>query len=207
MEQQQIESEANELVTQCKTWSIVDTESYASAGNLWATAKQLREKISETFDPIIAKAWSAHKEAVAQKKRHDEPLAAAQTQIKQKMIAYDAEQERLRRAEQLRLELEAKQKAEQDNLDLAAIMEKAGLKEEAEQVISEPVRIEPVVLPKATPKIEGFKYRSNWTFKIKDESKIPREYMTPDVTKIGKIVRALKEATNIPGIETIEEKV
>ena len=53
----------------------------------------------------------------------------------------------------------------------------------------------------------GFSYRGIWKFRIIDEGKIPREYMIPDQIKIGQLVRALKQATNIPGIEAYEDKV
>ena len=50
--------------------------------------KDLRAKIAETFDPIISKAHAAHKEAVGQKKKHDDPLEQAQRIIKGKMIVW-----------------------------------------------------------------------------------------------------------------------
>mgnify|MGYP006883576854 CR=1 FL=1 len=85
--------------------------------------------------------------------------------------------------------------------------EKNGQKDEADEIISAPAYVPPVVLPKATPKVHGISYRDNWKFRITDPNKIPREYMVPDEKAIGVIVGRLKERCNIPGIEVYCEKV
>lgn len=43
----------------------------------------------------------------------------------------------------------------------------------------------------------------NWKAKIDDASEIPREYMVPDTKKINKVVSAMKEETDIPGVRPI----
>lgn len=100
---------ANALVIRCQS----DLES--AKETISRVIKALKKEIDETFDPIISKAFSAHKEAVAQKKKHYEPLEAAERQIKQKMGAYLDEQERLRRIE------EQKQREEAERQRQAAI--------------------------------------------------------------------------------------
>lgn len=40
----------------------------------------------------------------------------------------------------------------------------------------------------------------HWTFTITDEALIPREYLTPDLQKIGAVVRAMGDQANIPGV-------
>ncbi|MFH2074382.1 MAG: hypothetical protein ABIJ57_03415 [Pseudomonadota bacterium] len=84
-------AQANALVIRCQA----DLES--AKDTISKVIKALKKEIDETFDIIISKAFSAHKEAVAQKKRHYEPLDAAERQIKQKMGTYLDEQDRIRR--------------------------------------------------------------------------------------------------------------
>jgi hypothetical protein len=92
--------------------------------------KALKKEMDDTFDGIIAKAHAAHKEAVAQKKRHYEPLEAAERQIKQKMGVYLDEQDRLRREEEARQRQEAERiraaAIAAADKKIAALMEKSG---------------------------------------------------------------------------------
>ena len=116
METQEITKEGQSLTIQAKDFLIQNQEGYSVAGNLWQLAKDLRAKIAETFDPIISKAHAAHKEAVAQKKKHDDPLEQAQRTIKGKMIAWDQEQAAIARKKQLELEAAEKKRAEEEAL-------------------------------------------------------------------------------------------
>ena len=70
-----------------------------------------------------------------------------------------------------------------------------------------------VVLYKATdkvggsllPRVPGMTLRKNWSFRVTNPDLIPREYLMPDLVKIGGVVRALKNQCRIPGIEVYEE--
>ena len=46
-----------------------------------------------------------------------------------------------------------------------------------------------------------------WRFTVIDEDKIPRKYLSPDLTKIGQLVRAMKSATDIPGVQAFEDSI
>jgi len=59
----------------------------------------------------------------------------------------------------------------------------------------------------APAKADGVNLRDNWTFEIVDESLIPREYLIPDEVKIRKVVVALKDKTNIPGVKAINRPI
>ena len=53
------------------------------------------------------------------------------------------------------------------------------------------------------PKLEGTSVRKRYDFDIVDPTLIPREYLIVDTAAIGKVVRAMKEKTNIPGIKVV----
>lgn len=57
------------------------------------------------------------------------------------------------------------------------------------------------------PLTEGIQYRSSWKFEITDESKIPREFMTPNLELIRGVVTHKKGATEIPGVRVYEDKI
>ena len=207
-EAEEVSTRALSIPDQAKALKVITTEDYIKAGDLWKRIKELRDKVAETFNPIIQKAHEAHKEALAKKAEVDRPLEGAQKTVKALMEEYDREQERIRLAEERRLQEEQRKREEEERLAAAIEAEQAGQEEVAEEIMSAPVQAAPVVLPKATPKLQGGPvFRTVWKFRIKNPAIIPHEYMKPDEVKIGGVVRALKKSTNIPGIEVYEERV
>lgn len=204
---QEVEQEALTYPQQARQITITNNEDYQRAANFLLSIKATRKKINESFDPIIAKAHAAHKEAVAQKKKVDEPLELAERMVKPLMAAYDTQQEQLRREEENRLREQAKKQEEERMLREAESLEKQGQYEAASEVIAQPIYVPPVVVAKTVPKISGVVFREIWKFRIIDASKLPREYLIPDEVKIGQVVRALKSSTNIAGVEAYAEKV
>jgi len=70
----------------------------------------------------------------------------------------------------------------------------------------------PVVAESTVPKVAGTGKRENWLFRVKNPDLIPRAYLMPDdpfdaklYPKIARVVRAMKSAINIPGIEVYAE--
>ncbi len=53
------------------------------------------------------------------------------------------------------------------------------------------------------PDLQGTHFRKRYDFEIVDVNLIPREYLVVDTAAIGKVVRALKDKTNIPGIKVV----
>ena len=78
-------------------------------------------------------------------------------------------------------------------------------KEEAQAILDEPDFVPMPTVKADIPKVDNRLFRKVWKFRIVDEGQIPRQYMTPDMVKIGGVVRAMKGVTNIPGIQVYEE--
>ena len=157
------------------------------------------------LDIISDKADKLHKGVNAAIKDIIGILPSDRESLKGKIKQWQDEAERKRLAEENRLRLIA-QKAEEDRrLSEAIQLQAEGHVEEAEAVLEAP---QPIVMPtveKTTPKADMRLYRKVWKFRIISESDIPREYLTPDLTKIGGIVKALKDKTVIKGIQVYEE--
>jgi hypothetical protein len=187
---------------------IKTNDEYIFIGQLWKTGKALLEEINEGYDSLIKKAHELHKDALAKKAKYYIPTEIAVRDAKKLLSAYDAEQERIRKAEETRL-AEIARKAEEDRILAEAIeAEKSGDKETAEAIIKEEVYVPPIVVPKTTPKMNGGPvYQERWFFEIVDASLIPRTYLIPDEVKIGGVVRSLKGQTNIPGIKAFSKRV
>lgn len=208
LQPQEVSTRALTIIEQGKSIVVISTsEDYTVAGELFTTIKGVMKQVDESFDPIIQKAHQAHKEAVAQKKKIYEPLETVSRHVKKVMGDYDTEQERIRKAEEARLQEIARKQEEERKLQEAVAAEQSGDKQEAEAIMEEPVYVAPVVIKKEVPKVEGVVFRTIWKYRIIDERKIPREYLKVDDVKIGGVVRSLKKATNIAGVQVYEERV
>lgn len=78
--------------------------------------------------------------------------------------------------------------------------------EVADHVLSKPITTS---APKAAipARPEGVSFRKSWGFEIVGAELLPREYLTPDLVKIGGVVRAMgpEAEKGIPGIRVFEK--
>jgi hypothetical protein len=201
----EISTKALTIPDKAKQIQITDDDTYRAAGEILLQIKDLRRQVDEAFDPIISKAHEAHREALAQKKRADAPLVEAEGIIKPRIAAYINEINRKRAEEEARLREEARKAEEERRLIEAIKAEESGQVEKAEEILAAPVEIAKVRPITEAPKVAGISVQKRWTYRIIDGTLIPREYLTPDHSKIGMIVREGKGETTIPGIEVFSE--
>ena len=123
-----IEEKALTIIDQSRAVKVTDAETYTVAGSLWKAIGDMIKEVKDTFDPICDAAHKAHKAAVEKRAKYLDPLANAQKNVKGLMSNYDAEQERIRRAEQARIEVEMRKKEEERRIQEAIEVE-AALKE------------------------------------------------------------------------------
>ena len=174
--------------------------------------KALEKEINATFDPIIDATNKAHKESLAHKKKFSDPIKAARLVIDPKISAYLEHQEGLRReAEEKarRIEWERQQVERQAALK-AFEAEAKGNAKEAKEIIEESltrnqIASPPPIIPEK-PKTEGISMRDDWDFEVIDSTVIPREYLIPDEHLIRRVVKSMKDKTNIPGIRAYAKK-
>lgn len=162
---------------------------------------------SNLYDKRIAEANSLHKSLVADKRQFTDPLERARKMGRTKVAdyLYDEDQKRLaaarerQRAEELAAS-EAEKAADKAHEliengkegKVAAVIEKATEKIEA-------IKAAAPVIPSIP--VADFSMRTTWEFEVTDVDLVPRKYMVPDMTLLGKIVRAMKDQTDIPGIK------
>ena len=202
----ELETKALTVPDKARQIKVVDNDTYLAAGQMLVEIKGLRKEINSTFDPIIKKAYEAHREAKAQKTRAESPLIEAENIIKPALKNYDDEQERKRRQEEARLQEIARKQEEDRRLAEAAEIEKSGDKKLAEAVLAAPVEVAPVIVAKTAPKVQGISFTERWTFRVVNPALVPREFMKLDEVKTGQYARAMKSAGKIPGIEIYSEK-
>ena len=201
------EEETSRLVELAKSIVVTDITSCQFAEQFSGECARREKEIDKRFSPAreqTHKAWKTVTELIAS-------LKTPNTEAKQ--IA-DNKAREWRRSEQKRLSEEAerqrqeeKKRLEEENLKKAEEALNSGTKEGealAERLMNEEVVVAPRQID-VLPKTEGTSYREKWTFGIVNVDLIPREYLEPDRVKIGGVVRALKGATKIPGIQVWDE--
>jgi hypothetical protein len=233
MQPDEIEREGLALVRDAAVLVINDPESFTAAAEQLRLIKTYLRRVHDLMDPVVDAAYKAHKVAVSQRATLLVHAESAERTIKGRLSAYEQEEARKRReaeeaARRERERLEAEERArmvaeqarlrreeEDRRLAEAAAAEAVGDVARAEQIIAAPVVIPPVAPrpvfvappPAPIPRVEGVSFRDEWDFEISEESLIPRQYLTPDSTKIRGVVRALKDATAIPGIKVIRRRI
>lgn len=187
--------------------TVADAEQYTEASDFLKSITKVRKEVEETFGPIKQKAHETWKEAVAQEKKYLDPLDKALALVKSKIGGYLRSEEKRRREQEEAERAIARKAAEEIALAEAAELQRQGETKAAEQVIEQAVAApSPVVIvPKTVAKQEGISVRKVWKFRVKDSALVPREYLVVDETKIGQVVRALKENAKIPGVEIYSE--
>jgi hypothetical protein len=196
-----------------KTLTVTDQPTLDVANTFLKNIKAIASKVSDSFDPQIKRAHELHGSLIAEKKKFTAPLEDAEKIVKRTIAGYlDAEDRKRREAEAERARIEAEARAEAEKKMKA--VEKAEAKGDlakAESLAQEAVNIMAAKIDAApivpeSPNAAGLSLREDWKFAIVDASAIPREYLSPDEVKIGRIVRALKSEAKIPGVRIWSEK-
>ncbi len=198
---------------QARAIVVRDQETLDAAKRFLHDVDALQAEIDETFDPQISQAHKLHKSLLAEKKKFSEPLERAKTIVGRKTADFLFEQETARKeAERQRLEAEEKaREVAEKAVDKAGKLEADGKERAAALVVNEAHNKVDEILstaPEVPEELDtsGLTVREDWKFSIVNEALIPREYLCPDEKKIGRIVRALKDQANIPGIRAYAEK-
>ena len=201
----EIESQALTIPDEATALVINSKESMTLADQFKRDIKTLIKAIDDTFKPLADKAFAAHRAITGKWKETKDPLIKADELITSKAKAYLRKVEEERQAEEIRLRDIARKEEEERRLIEAIELEKEGNIEEAQAVISEPMNIVTPTVRADIPKVDGRLYRTTWKWKVVDKAKIPRDYLMPNDIMLNGIVRSLKGATNISGIQVYEE--
>jgi hypothetical protein len=215
----QVTERALALPDQARAIRISDADTYARACEFLKSVKALRDEITQTFDPHIKRAHEAHKALLKEKQDAEAPLAQAERIVKDGLVAYDREQERIRREEARRLEDEARRQEEERRLMEAIELEEAGneagdegLKAEAVALLEQPIIVPTVAVAPSTPKVAGVAFRETWSAKVTDLAALVKYVaahpqfaglLSANMPALNAQARSLKGQLQIPGVEAV----
>lgn len=214
----ELQTEALTTVERANALTVVDNDTRELAAELGRAVAGLYKRAEEWFAPMKRLAAQAHREICNKEKTVLDPLETAKRYLSGQVGRYDQAQERRRREEEARQQEAARQTAEAEALRMAQetalvdaiALEAAGDTETAEKVLNNPVPlpvvvVPPVVVPRTVPKTAGVATAVTWRFRITNPDLVPNDYKLIDEKKIGQVVRAMKNLTNIPGVEPYPE--
>jgi hypothetical protein len=210
---EQIQRELPTLAERARAMAqITDQPSFEKAGRFLVQIKDFRKKVEKAFGPVAKKAHETWKEAVALRKKVDDPLDGAEQEIKRAMGVYYAEQEHIRKEDEAWIQAEMTKREEDARLGQAAELEKAGEGAAAQAVLDAPVVAMPITLPKA--QADGISMKINWRVKVTNlralvkavaEGRADLGLIQANMMALNGMARALKGTMTIPGVRAVSE--
>lgn len=157
-----------------EAYQVNTSESYLLASNELITLKKRRNEVVAFFADIKSKAHAAWKAIVAREKFFTDKIDAFESILKNKMLAFQQEQERIRREAERRLQLEAEKKAEAERQKLLLkASERAAENDELEvdMYVEAAMSIEApqVQVTTSVPKASGITTREVWKAQVVDK--------------------------------------
>jgi len=198
-EETQLAERSNHALSWASALVVTTDDEDAEASDTLRGLKTLRKRVADVFDPPIKAAHESHKAAIAAKKKVDGPLDEAEKLAKRKIGVYRLERDKRIREEQRKAEEAARRAAEDQRLREAEALERAGRKDAADMVLSQPpapVTVAPVV---TAPKVEGTKTTKHWKHEVIAPDLVPRDCCAPSDSLIRQRLIAT-DGRPIPGV-------
>lgn len=206
-DQQQLQTMAQRIAEEAQAYSVVDAETYETAGEIVVRIANAEKRIHKDCDPMCEATDQAHKKTVQYRQRLLDGLEAARRRLKAQMDAWSQEQKRKARDDQAKLQVQVVSREADVRLSEAVAVDQMGDHQAAEAILAHPAPVPTVVVKPAIPKVQGVTFRTIWEPVIDDEAQVPREYLMLDMVKIRRVVSALKDQTKIPGIRAQSKRV
>lgn len=188
-----------------KAIKIATADDYVQAGEYLKRCKGALKQIEDARVRITKPINESLREVNAQARESSQPWTQAESLIKNAMLVYQSDQERLQREEQRKRDEAARKEREKLEAQ-AAKAAAAGKVDRAAQLEERAATVVAPVVTREVPKVAGQSTREVWLFEIEDPAKVPREYLAIDESKIRKVVNALKGETVIAGVRIYSEK-
>jgi len=199
-------SNAESLAKKYSGLKITTQDEYDNAGKALQAVKLMTDSV-EIYKKEKSKPFKDKIDKI--KKLCDKPLKffkEANNSLRLARASYVEEQQKIKEAEQKKLIEAAKKEEEKKKKALQVKADKAresGDEDKARELEGkkEEVLVHAPVVEKTVDKTEGIGLREDWKARVVDASLVPKEYCMPDMIKLGKIAKAMKDQAKVPGVE------
>lgn len=204
--------QAELMIVEARDIVIKTQPDYENAADILKIIKGRLKKLVDMRKAITIPLDEAKRKVMDLFRTPQQHYSNAESFLKEKMITYTDEQERVRKVqeEKLRKQAEAEEVRKKKALEeRAKKAKKAGKVEKAEELRekAEDVHVEAPVLAPRTETPKGVSYKDKWYAVVVDKTKIPIEHMEPNMQMLNKIAQATKGQLLIPGVEFKSEKI
>ena len=197
----ELEKEQTGLTARAENLSIVSTETLQEAVGLTSFIKDLGKRIKAMMDFHTKGLKAEIKKTETPYKMGMEKCVELELQVKSKIVVYQNEQEKIRRAEEERLRKIQEKEYEKQ-------IKKAEKKQETPPPPPPPIKIE-------AEKIEGLQMRKTWVAEIEEHGLIPHEtimdflYSSEGTIALTKFLNKLTKAgiRKIEGVRIFEKSI
>lgn len=206
--------EAQTLMQGAAQFRITRDKDYVDAAELLKQVKG-KQKELKAMRESITKPMNAALKAVRELFTQPEStLSEAEDALKQAMIDYNREQERLRKQQQHALD----EQAARERADLAARAAQArarGDDEEAAELSDRAAMIVAPIVPHEVPRVAGISQREPWYAEVHDlralvvavaEGRVPLAAVQENSSFLNGQARALREELRYPGVRAVPER-
>lgn len=203
------EKEISQLIESSKVIVVNNVDDLRNITEQIKRSKGWQAKISETFDPIVDKAYKSHKEAITQRDKYLKPLQDFDKRSKASIIDYNKrieseqrERERIANEALAKVAEAKKQELIQKAESLPNEWEAEVLKEKAQEIKPFTVDVQKNVVESA-----GLSIRRTWKARVVDFEKVPREYLLLNESLLNSQAKIAEvRMAGISGIEFYEEQ-
>jgi hypothetical protein len=218
-----------ELAAQRPAWTplaiapIATAEDYVACAETLQAIKAYQRRVVAFFGPHKRRLDEAKRALLDDERKALAPAATAEAACKTVMIAWDAEQQRIREAEEARLREAARIQEEARILEDAARLElearrtgNVDLLDEATQLIETPVETPAIFLERTTPKVAGISYREVWSARVVNLAKLIAwvarhpdcvNYLAANLPALNAAARAQRDRLAVDGVEAVRQRV
>ena len=205
---------SEDMLKHVSLWDIKTSENAVAAGEDLKRVKGLAKQVNEKRLAITRPLNDALKEVNALFKPAQDWLKQAESLLKGKILAFQAEQDRI--ARELQAKADADARKERESLERKArLAELVRKPEKAEEIREEAeTKVAPVVTS-AAPKISGVVRRETWKAEVTDKQALVRHIIErqPALLVLIKIdqsllnarAREMKDKFDLPGAKAVKE--
>lgn len=194
--------------------TIIDDQQLQAANVFLLNLRTITKEICDTFDPLIKEAHEHHQSCLSKKRKYMDMYSEPERLVRKATADYLMERERKRReAQDERDRLEAERIKQQQKAQAEALKaadrgdEGKALNVLAKAAIKDQVLMEAKPLVPSRPATEGISARVIWKYEITNPDLLPREFLMPNLSAIGKQVSLLKGDCIIPGVRVFSENI
>jgi len=207
---------SEDMLDIARDWKITTPETAIAAGEDLKAVKSLAKQVEAKRTAITGPLNKALKEVNALFRPAKGWLKEAEGILKGEILRFQAEQDRI--ARELQAKVDAETRKEREKLEMKArLAQVVGKDEKAEELLEEAeTQIAPVV-KSAAPKIAGISTRETWKAEVFDKQALLKHIVEeqPALIVLVKIdqsllnarARELKDEFDLPGVKAIKESI